>query len=58
MVVLDTDHMILLQRGSVEGLRIADRLRTLPPDDIATTIVSFPEDCGNRAGRERHSAYP
>lgn len=43
MVVLDSDHMSLLQRGSTEGIRIASRLRTLPPDDIATTIVSFEE---------------
>jgi tRNA(fMet)-specific endonuclease VapC len=43
MVILDTDHLSLLQRGSPEGLRIAERLRTLPPDDVATTIISFEE---------------
>lgn len=35
--------MSLLQRGGVEGLRIRVRLRALPPDDVATTIVSYEE---------------
>lgn len=43
MVLLDTDHMSLLQRGGAEGFRIAQRLRGIPPDDIATTIISFEE---------------
>ena len=43
MVLLDTDHMSLLQRGGAEGLRIRVRLRSLPPDDVATTIVSYEE---------------
>lgn len=43
MVILDTDHMSLLQRGGVEGQRIRRRLRTVPPDDVATTIVSYEE---------------
>ena len=43
MVLLDTDHMSLLQRFGPEGQRIWQRLRVLPPDDIATTIVSYEE---------------
>ena len=43
MVLLDTDHMSLLQRGGAEGLRIRMRPRTLPLDDVATTIVSYEE---------------
>lgn len=43
MVVLDTDHMSLVERGGTEGQRIYQRIRALPPDDIATTIVSFEE---------------
>ena len=43
MVVLDSDHMSLLQRGGSEGQRIRQRLRALPPDDVATTIVSYEE---------------
>ncbi len=43
MVVLDSDHMSLLQRGGAESLKIVQRLRDVPPDDIATTIVTFEE---------------
>lgn len=43
MVVLDTDHMSLGERGGAEGRRIWQRIRALPPDDVATTIISFEE---------------
>ena len=32
-----------LQRGGAESIAIARRLRQVPPDDVATTIVSFEE---------------
>jgi tRNA(fMet)-specific endonuclease VapC len=35
--------MSLIQRGGPEGQRIRLRLRALPPDDIATTIISYEE---------------
>ncbi len=43
MVLLDTDHMSLLERGGAECRRIQGRLRTVPPDDIATTVISYEE---------------
>src|SRR5579862_8425251 len=43
MVVLDSDHLSLVQRGGTEGQRIWQRIRILPPDDVATTIISFEE---------------
>ncbi len=43
MVLLDTDHMSLLQRGGAEGQRVRQRLRATPQDDVATTIVSYEE---------------
>jgi tRNA(fMet)-specific endonuclease VapC len=43
MVLLDSDHLSLLQRGGAEGDRILKRLRALPPDDIATTIINYEE---------------
>jgi tRNA(fMet)-specific endonuclease VapC len=43
MVILDTDHMSLLQRGGPESVRIARRLRALPPDDVATTVITYEE---------------
>lgn len=43
MYLLDTDHMSLLDRGGAEGAAIRARLRTVPPDDVATTIVTYEE---------------
>jgi tRNA(fMet)-specific endonuclease VapC len=43
MVILDTDHMSMLQRGGSEGRRIRLRLLTLPPGDVSTTIISYEE---------------
>jgi tRNA(fMet)-specific endonuclease VapC len=43
MFLLDTDHMSLLDRGGAAGVNIRERLRAVPPDDIATTIVTYEE---------------
>ncbi len=43
MHLFDTDHMSLLERGGVECRHIQARLRALPLDDIATTIISYEE---------------
>ena len=43
LYLLDTDHVSLLDRGGPEGARIRARLRSLPGDDVATTIVSYEE---------------
>jgi tRNA(fMet)-specific endonuclease VapC len=44
MIVLDTDHMSLLERGeSPTASRLQARLATLPPELRTTTIVSFEE---------------
>ena len=56
-VVLDTDHLTLLQRQSPEADHILTRLDRLAPDHIAATIVSFQEQFQgwlaylNRAGK-------
>ena len=43
-VVLDTDHLsILLQESQHACDRLRTRLRTLPLDDVATTIICFQE---------------
>lgn len=43
-VVLDTDHLSVLQwREEPACQRLLARLDQLPPDDIATTIISFHE---------------
>jgi tRNA(fMet)-specific endonuclease VapC len=43
MVLLDSDHMSLLQRGGEPGQRIKQRLGHLPPDEVATTIINYEE---------------
>ena len=44
MVVLDTDHMSLLEWGSsADERRLLTRLADLEPDEVATTIISFEE---------------
>ena len=63
MVVLDTDHMSLLQRGGAEGQHIRRRLRTVPPDDVATTVISYEEQTRGwfarlaRASTPEHQIY-
>lgn len=43
MYLLDTDNMTLLERASPEAIRLKVRIATIPPDDLATTIVSYEE---------------
>jgi tRNA(fMet)-specific endonuclease VapC len=43
MVLLDTDHISLLERGGSEGEAIRTRLRAVPLDDVATSIISYEE---------------
>jgi Predicted nucleic acid-binding protein, contains PIN domain len=43
MVLLDSDHMSLLQRGGAAGNRIKERLGNLPAEEVATTIISYEE---------------
>lgn len=41
--LIDTDHMSLIQRGGEEADRILERIRLVPRDDIAVTVLSFEE---------------
>jgi tRNA(fMet)-specific endonuclease VapC len=43
MLVLDTDHMSLLERGTKESSTLRERLADIAPDDVATTIISYEE---------------
>jgi tRNA(fMet)-specific endonuclease VapC len=43
MYLFDTDHMSLIERGGIEYERIKAYLRTVPLDDVATTIISYEE---------------
>ena len=41
--LLDTDHISLIARKSVEGQKIYARLSAFSPDDIAVSIISYEE---------------
>jgi tRNA(fMet)-specific endonuclease VapC len=43
MYLLDTDHIVLIDRGGSEGLRIRARLSDVPPEEAAASIVSYEE---------------
>ncbi|MGA2499432.1 MAG: type II toxin-antitoxin system VapC family toxin [Tepidisphaeraceae bacterium] len=44
MVILDTDHLSLLDRGDVVmGKSLRRRLASFTPDEVATTIITYEE---------------
>ena len=43
MLVLDTDHMSLLDWGGQGSAALRERLADVAPDEVATTIISFEE---------------
>ena len=43
MLILDTDHLSLLEWDSDRSRFLRQRLRDVPPDEVATTIISFEE---------------
>jgi tRNA(fMet)-specific endonuclease VapC len=58
MFFLDSDHMSLLERGGAEGVRIRSRLRSIAPDDVATTIISYEEQTRGWMARLAGSTQP
>jgi tRNA(fMet)-specific endonuclease VapC len=43
MYLLDTDHLSILERGGDEADRLRRRLRAIPRDEVAATVVSYEE---------------
>lgn len=43
MLVLDTDHMSLLEWGGEGSAALRERLADVSPDEVATTIISYEE---------------
>jgi tRNA(fMet)-specific endonuclease VapC len=43
MYLMDTDKMTLLEQANPEALRLKNRIAVVPPDDLATTIISYEE---------------
>ncbi len=43
MLILDTDHLSILERGGADSLRLRERLASQSPDKVVTTIINFEE---------------
>lgn len=43
MYLLDTDHISLMDYGGAEGQTIRLRLRTVPPDEVSASAISYEE---------------
>lgn len=43
MYILDTDHLSVLERKGANAQRILERLNTVEPNQISTTIISYEE---------------
>ncbi len=43
MLILDTDHMSLLEWGGNESAILRERLADCEPNEVATTIVNYEE---------------
>ena len=43
MLVLDTDHMSLLEWGGRESAPLRERLADVAADEVVTTVISFEE---------------
>ncbi len=43
MLVLDTDHMSLLEWGGHGSAALRERLADIAPDEVATTVISYEE---------------
>jgi hypothetical protein len=43
MLVLDSDHMSLLEWGTDESAVLCERLADVPPGEVVTTIVCYEE---------------
>ena len=59
MYLLDTDHMSILERGGTSSLPLTMKLSTLADWQIATSIVSYEEQCKGwlaKTSREKDDA--
>ncbi len=43
MLILDTDHLSLIDEDTAEAFNIGRRLAAVPPSDVAVTIISYEE---------------
>jgi tRNA(fMet)-specific endonuclease VapC len=43
MVILDTDHLSIFDRDTIEGFNLGRRLSTLPEAEVVITIITYEE---------------
>ena len=43
MLILDTDHLSILDRDTIEAFNLGRRLASGPPEEIAITIITYEE---------------
>jgi tRNA(fMet)-specific endonuclease VapC len=43
MYILDTDHLSVIDRGGVKAQRLLQRLSSIDPTQVATSIISYEE---------------
>ena len=43
MLILDTDHLSILDQNTMEAFNLGRRLAALPPEEVAATIITYEE---------------
>ena len=43
MLILDTDHLSILDRDTIEAFNLGRRLASVPPEEVAVTIITYEE---------------
>ena len=43
MLILDTDHLSILDRDTMEAFNLGRRLASIPQDEVAVTIITYEE---------------
>src|SRR2546426_8986690 len=43
MYILDTDHLSIEDKDTIEAFNLGRRLASVPPDEVAVTIITYEE---------------
>ena len=43
MLILDTDHLSILDRDAIEAFNLGRRLASIPPEEFAVSIITYEE---------------
>ena len=58
MYLLHTGNMTLLEQANPDAMRLKNRIAAIPPDDLATTIVSYEEQTRGWLAVSVHAKTP